>query len=291
MSEAGMSGTGMSEARLYRVALPMRIGFDHPAARRSTSDSLVLRLESDGASGIGECAPRAYVTGETSDGVVAALRRIPMEKLFERIRSLPPAELLGQAARGRLRGDVRHRRRQQPDLSAGDGRTRSDRAPARRRRRGTASRSRPSRSRPARVPAGLPGTRSEYRRRGVPGLPGTVPLREDQGVRRHRAGRPYGDRDPGPARRRRPPHGRRQYELDGGERGGERPCGCAPAGWTRSRSRCPGGPGTGCARCAAPPVSASCWTSRCARWTTPVPRSRRRRATRSMSGSPRTAVC
>ncbi|MFE4172297.1 mandelate racemase/muconate lactonizing enzyme family protein [Streptomyces sp. NPDC056909] len=96
MSEAGMSGTGMSEARLYRVALPMRIGFDHPAARRSTSDSLVLRLESDGASGIGECAPRAYVTGETSDGVVAALRRIPMGKLFERIRSLPPAELLGR---------------------------------------------------------------------------------------------------------------------------------------------------------------------------------------------------
>ncbi|MFF3754987.1 mandelate racemase/muconate lactonizing enzyme family protein [Streptomyces sp. NPDC002018] len=86
----------MSEARLYRVALPMRIGFDHPAARRSTSDSLVLRLEADGTSGTGECAPRAYVTGETADGVVEALRRVPMDKLFARLGSLPPAELLGR---------------------------------------------------------------------------------------------------------------------------------------------------------------------------------------------------
>ncbi|WP_051967561.1 enolase C-terminal domain-like protein [Kitasatospora mediocidica] len=84
----------MSEARLYRVALPMRIGFDHPAAKRSTSDSLVLRLELDGLTGLGECAPRAYVTGETTDSVTEALRRVPMDGLFARLRALSARDLL-----------------------------------------------------------------------------------------------------------------------------------------------------------------------------------------------------
>ncbi|MDX2541804.1 mandelate racemase/muconate lactonizing enzyme family protein [Streptomyces sp. WI04-05B] len=82
-----------SEARLYRVALPMRIGFDHPAARRRTSDSLVLRLSVDDASGIGECAPRPYVTGETTDSVTEALGRVPLHALFGRLRTTPPADL------------------------------------------------------------------------------------------------------------------------------------------------------------------------------------------------------
>ncbi|WP_410534781.1 mandelate racemase/muconate lactonizing enzyme family protein [Streptomyces sp. KL2] len=84
------------EARLYRVALPMRIAFDHPAARRRASDSLVLRLTAGDATGIGECAPRRYVTGETSDGVVEALRRYPMDALFDRLLATPPADLLAE---------------------------------------------------------------------------------------------------------------------------------------------------------------------------------------------------
>lgn len=91
----------MSEARLYRVALPMRIGFDHPAARRSTSESLVLSLTLDGVTGIGECAPRKYVTGETSDSVTEALRRVPLERLFARLRTTSPERL---AARLRAEG-------------------------------------------------------------------------------------------------------------------------------------------------------------------------------------------
>ncbi|MBN0046120.1 mandelate racemase [Streptomyces actuosus] len=74
----------------------MRIAFDHPAARRRTSDSLVLRLTVDGADGIGECAPRRYVTGETSDGVAHALRRHPMEVLFDRLVRGEPAALLAE---------------------------------------------------------------------------------------------------------------------------------------------------------------------------------------------------
>ncbi|MEU0271525.1 enolase C-terminal domain-like protein [Streptomyces sp. NPDC006307] len=89
-----------AEARLYRVALPMRVGFDHPAARRSTSDSLVLSLTVDGVTGLGECAPRAYVTGETTASVTEALHRVPMDRLFARLREVPPEELLA-----RLRAD------------------------------------------------------------------------------------------------------------------------------------------------------------------------------------------
>ncbi|WP_405773188.1 mandelate racemase/muconate lactonizing enzyme family protein [Streptomyces sp. NBC_01538] len=89
-----------SEARLYRVALPMRVGFDHPAARRRTSDSLVLRLSVDDATGIGECAPRSYVTGETTDSVTEALQRVPLHALFGRLRTTPPADLAD-----RLRAD------------------------------------------------------------------------------------------------------------------------------------------------------------------------------------------
>ncbi|MCX4988853.1 MULTISPECIES: mandelate racemase/muconate lactonizing enzyme family protein [unclassified Streptomyces] len=83
-----------SSARLYRVALPMSVGFDHPAARRSTSDSLVLALTLDGLTGVGECAPRAYVTGETSGSVSEALRQVPLDKLFARLRTTPARQLL-----------------------------------------------------------------------------------------------------------------------------------------------------------------------------------------------------
>ncbi|MEE1756030.1 mandelate racemase/muconate lactonizing enzyme family protein [Streptomyces sp. SP18CS02] len=88
----------MSEAagRLYRVALPMSVGFDHPAARRSTSDSLVLSLTVDGVTGLGECAPRSYVTGETTASVTEALRRVPLGPLFARLREVPPEELLAR---------------------------------------------------------------------------------------------------------------------------------------------------------------------------------------------------
>ncbi|MEU0086114.1 enolase C-terminal domain-like protein [Streptomyces sp. NPDC006274] len=86
-------------ARLYRVQLPMRTSFDHPAARRTASDSLVLSLDADGVSGIGECAPRAYVTGETTAGVTAALRQVDMDALLALLTGMAPAELLDRLHR------------------------------------------------------------------------------------------------------------------------------------------------------------------------------------------------
>lgn len=83
-----------AQATLYRVELPMAVGFDHPAKRRSTSDSLLLRLTADGVTGLGECAPRPYVTGETAASVTAELRRVPLDAVFARLRAADPAELL-----------------------------------------------------------------------------------------------------------------------------------------------------------------------------------------------------
>ncbi|MFD7164275.1 enolase C-terminal domain-like protein [Streptomyces violascens] len=85
-----------ARATLYRVELPMAVGFDHPARRRSASDSLLLRLEIDGTTGLGECAPRAYVTGETTDSVTSALQNVPLDGVFSRLRAAEPAELLAR---------------------------------------------------------------------------------------------------------------------------------------------------------------------------------------------------
>ncbi|MFF5145071.1 enolase C-terminal domain-like protein [Streptomyces sp. NPDC013157] len=82
-------------ARLYHVELPMRTPFEHPAARRRTSDSLVLRLSADGVDGIGECAPRSYVTGETAASVRAALEQVDSAALCAVLTGRDPEEVLG----------------------------------------------------------------------------------------------------------------------------------------------------------------------------------------------------
>jgi L-Ala-D/L-Glu epimerase len=81
-------------ARLYHVQLPMRTSFDHPAARRRTSESLVLRLTADGTHGVGECAPRPYVTGETTASVCAALGGVDVGAVTALLTRRDPAETL-----------------------------------------------------------------------------------------------------------------------------------------------------------------------------------------------------
>ncbi|MER7666944.1 enolase C-terminal domain-like protein [Kitasatospora sp. NPDC096128] len=85
-----------ARATLYRVEAPMAVGFDHPAKRRSASDSLLLHLEADGLAGLGECAPRAYVTGETTASVTGELRKVPLDAVFARLRAADPVELLAE---------------------------------------------------------------------------------------------------------------------------------------------------------------------------------------------------
>jgi muconate cycloisomerase len=58
---------------LFRSRIPMR-RFDHAARSRAVAEAVLVRLTlSDGRCGWGEALPRAYVTGETLEGVVADL--------------------------------------------------------------------------------------------------------------------------------------------------------------------------------------------------------------------------
>jgi L-alanine-DL-glutamate epimerase-like enolase superfamily enzyme len=76
---------------VYRTAIPMR-SFEHAAARRELAEAVVVRLElSDGRTGWGETHPRAYVTGETLDSVVADLRTVVWPALAR--QELRPGEL------------------------------------------------------------------------------------------------------------------------------------------------------------------------------------------------------
>ncbi|MEU3526765.1 enolase C-terminal domain-like protein [Streptomyces sp. NPDC038707] len=94
----------MDEARVHHVRLPMRYGFDHPAKRRRTSESLLLRLTVDGVSGHGECAPRSYVTGETCASVLARLRDVPLDGLYGTLRAEPADQVLAALRRDGFTG-------------------------------------------------------------------------------------------------------------------------------------------------------------------------------------------
>lgn len=56
---------------LHHVQIPLRRAFAHAASARSTSEAvLVCAVDEDGRRGWGEIRPRAYVTGETMEGVL-----------------------------------------------------------------------------------------------------------------------------------------------------------------------------------------------------------------------------
>jgi muconate cycloisomerase len=58
---------------VYCVEIPMR-GFEHAAASRNVSESIVTRVRfADGSEAFGQTLPRPYVTGETTEGVLSEL--------------------------------------------------------------------------------------------------------------------------------------------------------------------------------------------------------------------------
>jgi muconate cycloisomerase len=67
--------SSLIDFELFAVELPFRRPFRHAAAERHSSGSLFLRARLDnGVEGWGECLPRPYVTGETSEHAFALLR-------------------------------------------------------------------------------------------------------------------------------------------------------------------------------------------------------------------------
>lgn len=61
---------------IARIAIPFRFGFRHALAERKVGDGVLVTLRDErGRRGYGECAPREYVSGETSQSVVDTLAR------------------------------------------------------------------------------------------------------------------------------------------------------------------------------------------------------------------------
>ncbi len=56
----------MLKASLYHINIPLKRPFDHAKKQRNVADSILLRVEYNGVVGWGECAPRDYVTGNSS---------------------------------------------------------------------------------------------------------------------------------------------------------------------------------------------------------------------------------
>lgn len=82
----------MTQPEVYLVRQPMANPFVHGAHRRQTSDSVVLSWSRGGFTGIGECAPRRYVTAEDCESVLAELRRIDFAQLARALASGDPVD-------------------------------------------------------------------------------------------------------------------------------------------------------------------------------------------------------
>lgn len=71
----------ITEVRVAPVALPMGRPFVHAGKARATTASVLVAVRAAGHEGLGEGAPREYVTGESVAGAVRALRAIDPDRL------------------------------------------------------------------------------------------------------------------------------------------------------------------------------------------------------------------
>ena len=63
------------------VRVPMSKPFGHAQATRTVAENVLVTVKVDGITGIGECVPRLYVTGETVDSVCSAFLRMDFSDL------------------------------------------------------------------------------------------------------------------------------------------------------------------------------------------------------------------
>lgn len=69
---------------IYRLRIPFHQAFSHALHSREESDAIVVKVSgSDGRSGFGEGLPRAYVTGETTDSMIARIRDFLAPRIFQ----------------------------------------------------------------------------------------------------------------------------------------------------------------------------------------------------------------
>ena len=61
---------------IYRLRIPFHQAFSHALHSREESDAVIVKVtDTDGRSGFGESLPRSYVTGETTDTMIARIRQ------------------------------------------------------------------------------------------------------------------------------------------------------------------------------------------------------------------------
>lgn len=70
---------------IFKINQPMISNFEHAESGRNCSDSIVLSFRYNEIDALGECAPRLYVTGQTTDDVIQELKNIKIEKLIKEI--------------------------------------------------------------------------------------------------------------------------------------------------------------------------------------------------------------
>jgi muconate cycloisomerase len=74
----------ISSLTIWQPAIPLRQKFKHATAAREVAEPLIVSLElADGSLGFGETHPREYVTGESMDDAIRAIREVFVPLLVE----------------------------------------------------------------------------------------------------------------------------------------------------------------------------------------------------------------
>ena len=82
-----MSFSQIRFVRLFPLSIPLRRAFSHATQTRHHADPIVVQVElADGTTGYGETLPRPYVSGETTQTVISAIRK----ELLDRLLSFRP---------------------------------------------------------------------------------------------------------------------------------------------------------------------------------------------------------
>ncbi len=104
-----MPGSAIRSLTIYPLAIPLRRKISHAASERVIADPVVVAVELDGGvMGYGETLARPYVTGETAESVVNAIRNAFLDDLLrmnpqgfsyalEAIDALPWSNPVGQS--------------------------------------------------------------------------------------------------------------------------------------------------------------------------------------------------
>ena len=83
MRSAPAKARRIESLTIYRLRIPFHQAFHHALQSREESDAVIVKVTgNDGLSGFGESLPRSYVTGETTETMVARIREQLAPSIF-----------------------------------------------------------------------------------------------------------------------------------------------------------------------------------------------------------------